>query len=72
MAVPLESLVPEGDGFKVFVVDSAGIAHGRPVTVGARTETLAEITAGLSGGETVVTYGAFGVEDSAKIVPARP
>ena len=72
VAVPLESLVPEGEGFKVFVVDSGGIAHARPVTVGARTETLAEITAGLSGGETVVGYGAFGVEDSAKIVPARP
>jgi RND family efflux transporter MFP subunit len=72
VVVPLEALVPEGDGFKVFVVDKAGLAHGTPVTVGGRTERLAEITAGLAGGETVVTYGAFGVEDSAKIVPAKP
>ena len=72
VTVPLEALVPEGDGFKVFVVDQGGIAHARPVTVGARSETLAEITSGLVGGEKVVTYGAFGVEDSAKIVPAKP
>jgi RND family efflux transporter MFP subunit len=72
VTVPLEALVPEGEGFKVFVVDAHGIAHARPVTVGARSETLAEIPSGLTGGETVVTYGAFGVEDSAKIVPAKP
>jgi RND family efflux transporter MFP subunit len=72
VTVPLEALVPDGDGFKVFVVDAHGIAHARPVTVGARSETLAEITSGITGGETVVTYGAFGVEDSAKIVPAKP
>jgi RND family efflux transporter MFP subunit len=72
VTVPLEALVPEGDGFKVFVVDARGIAHAQAVTVGGRSETVAEITAGLSGGETVVTYGAFGVEDSAKIVPAKP
>jgi membrane fusion protein (multidrug efflux system) len=72
ITVPLEALVPEGETFKVFVVDSAGLAFGHPVTVGARTDSLAEITSGLKGGETVVTYGAFGVSDSAKIVPAKP
>ena len=45
---------------------------GRPVTVGARKDGVAEITNGLSGGETVVTYGAYGVEDGAKIVPKKP
>ena len=70
--VPLEALVPEGERFKVFVVDSAGIAHAREVTVGGRSETAAEITSGLVGGETVVTYGAYGVSDSARIVPAKP
>jgi RND family efflux transporter MFP subunit len=70
--VPLEALVPEGESFKVFVVDSAGIAHARAVTVGGRSETAAEIMSGLGGGETVVTYGAYGVSDSARIVPAKP
>ena len=68
----LEALVPEGERFRVFVVDSAGIAHAREVTVGGRSETAAEITSGLVGGETVVTYGAYGVSDSARIVPAKP
>ncbi len=71
VTVPLEALVPEGDGLKVFVVEKDGLAHARPVTVGGRTETLAEITQGLAGGETVVTQGAFGVEDSARVVPVK-
>ena len=67
LTVPLESLVPEGDGFKVFVVDSASIAHARPVTVGGRTTRLVEILGGLAAGERVVTSGAFGVDDGSRI-----
>jgi RND family efflux transporter, MFP subunit len=68
VTVPAEALVPEGDGFKVFVVDNASIAHARDVTVGARNAGVVEITKGLAAGERVVTYGAYGVEDSAKVV----
>jgi membrane fusion protein (multidrug efflux system) len=67
IAVPTEALVPEGEGFKVFVVDANHMAHATPVTVGARDAGYAEITSGLHGGETVVTYGAYGVADSAKV-----
>ncbi|MFL5561475.1 MAG: efflux RND transporter periplasmic adaptor subunit [Gemmatimonadaceae bacterium] len=70
IVVPVDALVPEGDGFKVFVVDANSIAHARPVTIGGRTSALAEITDGVKAGEKVVTYGAYGVEDSAKVVPA--
>jgi RND family efflux transporter MFP subunit len=70
--IPLEALVPEGDGFKVFVVDAGGIAHARPVSVGGRTDTVAEILTGLTAGERIVTYGAYGVEDSVKIAPLQP
>ena len=72
VAVPVQALVPDGEQFKVFVVDTAGIAHARVVTVGARTEREAEITHGLAPGEVVVTYGAYGVRDSATIVPVKP
>jgi RND family efflux transporter MFP subunit len=72
ITVPIEALVPEGEGYKVFVVDSAGIAHGRPVTVGVRTATVAEILVGLAAGEAVVTYGAYGMEDSARVRAASP
>src|ERR1019366_4807772 len=35
--VPLEALVPTGEGFKVFVVDEKGIAQSRPVKIGGGT-----------------------------------
>lgn len=69
VTVPVEALVPDGEGMKVFVLDSAHVAHATQVSVGARTDKLAEITRGLSGGETIVTYGAYGVTDSARVVP---
>jgi membrane fusion protein, heavy metal efflux system len=69
VVVPLEALVPEGDGFKVFVVDSANVAHQRIVVVGGRVDSTAEITSGLEAGERIVTFGAYGVVDSARIVP---
>ena len=72
IAIPAEALVPEGEGYHVFVVDSAGIAHVRNVTLGARTEAYVEVRSGLRAGETVVTYGAYGVSDSAKIVTVKP
>jgi len=70
VTVPLSALVPSGDRFQVFVVDSGGIAHTRAVTVGARNASLAEILEGLTAGETIVTAGAYGIEDGTKIVRA--
>ena len=67
VTIPVEALVPEGEGFTVFVVDSAGIAHARPVTVGGRTDKVAEIRDGVAAGERVVTEGAYGVQDSARV-----
>ena len=51
----------------MFVVDAEGIAHQTPVEVGERSETEVEITSGLQGRERVVTEGAYGVSDKAKI-----
>jgi RND family efflux transporter MFP subunit len=72
LTVPAAALVPEGDGFQVFVVDSASVAHAQPVRVGGRNSTTVEIVEGLSAGQRVVANGAFGVDDGAKIAPARP
>jgi RND family efflux transporter MFP subunit len=71
VTVPVDALVPEGDSYRVYVVDSAGIAHARAVTVGGRSESLVEILSGLAAGETVVTTGAYGVQDSSRIGGAR-
>jgi len=71
ITIPVAALVPEGEGFKVFVVTAGNIARERKVSVGRRSETTAEITSGLSPGEVVVTEGAYGVEDSVKVVQAK-
>jgi RND family efflux transporter MFP subunit len=69
VVVPVEALVPgEGPGsYKVYVVDAKGTAIAHDVKIGGRTETKVEILEGLSGGETVVTHGAYAVEDSVKV-----
>ena len=68
ITVPQEALVPEGDGFHVFVVDTASIAHERKGTTGARDHGLVQILTGLSAGDRVVTFGAYGVQDSSRVV----
>jgi RND family efflux transporter MFP subunit len=72
ITVPAEALVPDGDAFKVFVVGDSDLARARSVTVGARADSLVEITRGLAAGETVVTYGAYGMQDSVKVVRKTP
>lgn len=71
IVIPVTALVPEGDEFKVFVVLAGNIARERKVTVGRRNESTAEITSGLAAGERVVTEGAYGLEDSVKVQPAK-
>jgi RND family efflux transporter MFP subunit len=74
VVVPVQSLVPgdEPGSYRLFVVDRNGVARAREVQVGGRTEAKAEILEGLKGGEVVVTQGAYGLEDSAKVVRAVP
>jgi membrane fusion protein, multidrug efflux system len=71
IVIPVTALVPDGDGFKVFVVTAGDIARARPVSVGRRTETSAEILSGLAAGERVVTEGAYGLEDSVKVAQVK-
>jgi membrane fusion protein (multidrug efflux system) len=71
VVIPMAAIVPEGEGYRVFVVDSGNVAHARAVTIGGRNEGGVEVLTGLAAGETVVTDGAYGVEDSGRVVPAR-
>ena len=68
VVVPVAALVPTGEGFRVFVVDESGIAHARAVKVGARSDHGIWVREGLKAGEQVVTIGAYGMDDSAKVV----
>ena len=69
IVIPNEALVPEGETFKVFVVDAEGIAHAREVKLGGKNDAGTEIIEGLTAGERIVTQGAYAVSDSAKVQP---
>lgn len=69
ISIPVESLIPDGDAFKVFVVDAKNVAHQRSVTVGAKNQKTVEILKGLNAGDRVVTYGAYGLDDGVTVVP---
>lgn len=67
-----DALVPTGEGFHVFVVDSAGVAHSRDVKLGGRAEHKLWISEGLKAGELIVTKGAFGMDEGAHVVGGKP
>lgn len=68
LLVPSAAVVPDGDEFRVYVVDSASVARARTVEVGARRDGRIEITAGLKPGERIVIDGAYQVDDGVHIV----
>jgi len=67
VVVPETALVVEGDESFVFVPRQGNTVEKRRVTVGIRDNGHAEIAEGLKEAERVVTTGAFGLSDGAKI-----
>ena len=57
LMVPAESVVPELQGYKVFVVGKDQKAEERSVEIGTRTESQVQITKGLEEGDMVLTSG---------------
>lgn len=71
VSIPAAALIPDSTGFRVYVV-KGGVAYATPVEVGTRGDSLVQIIKGLTAGQTVVTTGAYGLEDSSKVtVPGR-
>jgi RND family efflux transporter MFP subunit len=66
--VPAAAVVPDGDEYRVYVVDASNVAHARTVEVGARRDGRIEITSGLKPAERIVTDGAYQVDDGVHIV----
>ena len=60
LMVPAESLIPELDGYKVFVVRD-GVVEEAKVTIGTRTERKVQIVDGLREGDLVLTTGVLQV-----------
>jgi multidrug efflux pump subunit AcrA (membrane-fusion protein) len=68
LKIPASSVLTAQDGSKsVMVVGSDGAAHRKPVTLGIADGEDVQITAGVSESDTVITTGAYGLDDGAKV-----
>jgi HlyD family secretion protein len=66
--VPLTAVLTGQDGGKsVMVIGADGTAHKRAVELGISNGEDVQITKGVSGSETVITTGAYGLDDGTKV-----
>lgn len=66
--IPLVSVLTAQDGGKsVMVVGADGAAHRKPVTLGLADGEDVQVTGGLAAGDLVITRGAYGLDDGAKV-----
>ncbi|MBR3751887.1 MAG: efflux RND transporter periplasmic adaptor subunit [Ruminiclostridium sp.] len=65
--VPTEAIQTGTNGQYVYTVDGDNIAHIVPVQTGLVGDGITEITAGLAGGERLVTVGQFYLTDGAEV-----
>ncbi|SDC99951.1 membrane fusion protein, multidrug efflux system [Algoriphagus faecimaris] len=57
LLVPSESIIPELDGYKVYVVGEDSKVREQKVEIGKRTDTQVQIVSGLNEGDLVLTTG---------------
>ncbi len=67
LTVPIEAVLTKGAAKTVFVLGSDSVVHARTVTVGASSDTSAQILGGLTAGDTVVTTGASALSDGQRV-----
>jgi HlyD family secretion protein len=73
LLVPAVALLSSDQGGdKVMVVGSDSLAHERNVQVGVRQADQVQIISGIKPGEQVITFGALGLEDKAKVAIEKP
>jgi multidrug efflux pump subunit AcrA (membrane-fusion protein) len=66
--IPAKSVLTAEDGSKsVMVVGADGTAHRKPVTLGLQDAEDVQITTGLAPSDLVITGGAYGLDDGAKV-----
>ena len=66
--IPAAAVLAAQDGSKsVMVVGSDGTAHRKPVTLGIADSDDVQVTSGLSPGDTVITGGAYGLDEGTKV-----
>jgi multidrug efflux pump subunit AcrA (membrane-fusion protein) len=71
--VPLLAVLTGQDGTKsVMVVSADGTAHRRAVQTGINDGGDMQISSGLDGSETVITTGAYGLDEGTKVKVGKP
>lgn len=71
--VPLSAVLTAQDGSKsVMVINPDGTAHKLSVQLGITDGDDVQITQGLNGSETVITTGAYGLDDGTKVKVGKP
>ena len=66
--IPAAAVLTAQDGSKsVMVVGADGVAHKKAVTLGILDGEDVQVTNGLSATDTVITTGAYGLDDGAKV-----
>jgi HlyD family secretion protein len=66
--VPVASVLTADDGSKfVMVISTDGAAHKKPIETGIRGAEEIEVKSGLAAGDTVITTGAYGLDDGTKV-----
>ena len=68
LQVPVSALFRSGADWAVYTVEE-GIARLRPVEIGQRTQTEAQILSGLAEGDVVVAYPGDRIEDGTRVAP---
>jgi RND family efflux transporter MFP subunit len=72
VVVPIAALLSSDEGGeKVMLAGADGLAHEQDVKTGVRSGDLVQILEGVKPGDKVITQGALGLDDKAKIVVAR-
>jgi multidrug efflux pump subunit AcrA (membrane-fusion protein) len=74
LIIPTEAVQTEPDGVSKFVmvVKPDGTAAKRPVTLGIRTTESAQVLSGLTPADTVITTGAYGLDEGTKVKVGAP
>jgi len=68
LLVPAEAVQTTAEGSKyVMVIGSDGSAHRHPVTIGIQSEKEVQIASGISAKDTVITTGAYALDDGIKV-----
>ncbi len=69
LTIPAEAVQTAADGAatSVMLIAADGSAHKHPVTLGLRNPKLVQVSDGLTVSDTVITTGAYGLDDGTKV-----